>query len=555
MFSTFTDYVEYNDFIENLLDDPLDKLRICEKYLLYDTTTYSVRPSDNVNDLKKDELVIEFDYMRNSIFDYIKTSVLNDDFLKSISLSKLEKNDEKHTIFNKIGIHPKTLCFHDIDLKVILLNNTEDNKIDPDDKLSYVKYYIIYIAINEYIKEGMLYLESKYKEISDYMVAAMFNYGYNVDMDKKNNNDYDCFHHELFATDYIRMKLRKMIDSQQIEFVIERNNERNKYLDSLIMTLVKSLPFNERNCEIKTNIKFEKLLRYLHTLDEIEKNRKIIDQFAKKKFYKGTRNSKNEILINWYDITNILATYPINNQNKNKLLYIVSVLTSIYHELLFCVINFHIRIEKYRNEMKEYNEPMTEKELDKVPIFLYSDNYMSISAEIIAEIHNIQKHSTIQKIIRWHRISTNTRSKISYVIRVSEVISIIKCPDSDKQYDFENLTRDEIEKNDEIREKEFPTMFEKNKQFYRDHFKKYISKYNYEIIDGIYRTNWYSIKMFIMLSEDITLIQKHVLMFFLKCLEDYGKEHLDINMRVHKLLPFELSKKAIRSNLIDIRQL
>jgi hypothetical protein len=270
--------------------------------------------------LGEHDLVVEFDYIRNSIFEYIKTNVSNDNFICKFNLSKMEHTDEKHNIFNKVNIHPKTLRFTAIDLKVILLNNTEDTKIDPDDKLSYIKYYIIYISINEYIKEGMLYLESKYKEINDYMVAAMFNYGHNIDMNDKNNNDFDCFHHELFATKYIHTKLRDMIDAEEIQFVIERNKERNKYLNSLIMTLVKSVPFNERNFEIKTNIKFEKLLRYIHTVDEIKENRKIIDQFAKKKFYKKTRNSKNEILIKWHDITSILAMYPINNQNKTKLL-------------------------------------------------------------------------------------------------------------------------------------------------------------------------------------------------------------------------------------------
>lgn len=521
MFSTFASFSEYITFLRSMeIDNPIEQLRIYDKYLIYDYNETRTTSSSTNKGLEEHQMSMELDYTIDVIFEYLTNGMCEMEIFKNHNLN-ISYNNSPYKYMMDHKLNPRSLIFGRNLIKVFLLNNNDDDKTDYEDESSYKKYLTIYLSISDYVKYGMKYLETKKDEINRHVIGASL-YDLHVKdyitfkMDITTDDNY--YGYKKFIVTHIKTELKKNIDNGYIQYNISANN---MLINNIISTIMHALPYKNH----KTNnnkITFEKLLTIIYIDGDIDSDIETIKKFKREKLSNKMRDDNDKILLDWNDVCNIILSYPYKSQNKNKIQFYFSNITNIYNDLIFMCLGYRDAFEEHKKEMSCYVAPMSNKSISELPSYIYSDLYMNLSDDIEYEINNNSNNSMINKLIKWHELTTNKDNKTDYVINVRNIVSLIKCNEDDK------------------------------KTFYKNHIIKYIKKYNAKFIDGYLKTTWYNLSMFIMMSEDIDIVQKHLFLFFNKCKDEYALSALNF-LKMYCSYPKFEYKDVKEDYLYDLR--
>jgi hypothetical protein len=238
-------------------------------------------------------------------------------------------------------------------------------------------------------------------------------------------------------------------------------------------------------------------------------------------------NIKNNDMIDWYELDKLLFSLHINQPSehirKKQIHFIVHNLTILYNKLLQDINEYELEIKKYKESMISLNETIDINNVE-IPAYLYTNKLKTIENKVLKLINEKDKMSMIQKLIRWHSKSIKTESKTDYIIKISEIVTLIEYSEDNK---------------------------ESRNAFYVKKFEEFLNNYNCIKYNNCYRTNWYNLKMFIMLSSDITIEQKHLMMFYMKSYENHASKIITMLISKNHIEPFNFENSIVNNLYIQ----
>ena len=519
----------------NEIEQPLDVHRTCEKYIVYNTITKRVDSSSReiyTKSLKS----LSFDNTRKTIFDFLKTNIQNDVFLNNQNLEIFYVNN--HNIIdnglqdllpeNDNIIHPRIFCIRhqDFKIKLILLNNDTDDKVDPFDNFTHLNTYLFFLNLSDYLTDTIIYLDKIWNELNNNIqvcILTQINYNIRECYLKQINENRPSYNYKLNLsrlisnmTEYFSIKLKNIILKNPLFANI--NSDDDVIMQFCIKSIVNSLPIyqinnyfdtnpddmTQNNSEWNHNIKLASVVKLIN-----DENIRMID------FKNKYKNIDGIIKITWLDLNNIFINISQDTRTKHLLFIYINNLTMIYIELTNKIKSFEQYVTKYKRSIlptviSNYFDNVNEEpkiqhklfdmndDLNKNPIdFKLKNTNISSEQDIIMEFKKTDKNSMIQKLIKWNYSCYMCNRKTDFLINIWDVVSLINYNDTDS----DNA---------------------KIKKFYFDKFIDYKKKYQYITTNNISRTNMFSIKLFIMLSDDITLLQKNILINFQNCVDNFN---------------------------------
>jgi len=367
--------------------------------------------------LNKGQIKIGFDANKTAIFGKIIELIKTDKYISKLDIAA--GYADRFDIINMM--HPRIFYFNDLNLKILLLNNEDDEKIDPDDNESFYSSVVLYLNISDHILNGDRYIEEQWKEIRKSIIVS-----YLLKLDdlelKESLIEYYLYHmSELFFKNPSYLPL-----SDVEKILVER----------CIIWLLESMPYtifknglSNDNVSWKNNIKLGSVLNYIYEDSPFYKhsiNKKAVDipsyeddnnEIDKIKMKLGMNKDKQRMT--FLELDEFLANTFIESRYKDVLYIAVKNLRLMYCRLFDDIL--YIENLKKRNfntvlrSIKVNNETKLGTTINK-----------HLGPEFILELYNTHKYSNIERFKRWHEITRNRNRTTNYLIKVSEIILLIE---------------------------------------------------------------------------------------------------------------------------------